>query len=225
MKNGFKFHNHSLDINDLKKIFKSSIPIGIGVIFVWLYDRIDILMVQRMIDLSSVASYAVAYSLYKIPQIISGAILIPTYTDYSRRFSRTHYLKFDDIIKLGVLLLIISILFIIIFLYSSDSLIMILYGTKYKTSTQYLKILAFAIPGIYFNNLTGVISNSIRKEKIPLLSTGIGVLICITMNAILIPVIGIWSAVYTTIAVEYVVFLVQLAFLLKYYFNKKINFI
>lgn len=224
-KNNYIYHNNSFDLNNIKKIFKSSIPIGLGLIFVWLYDRIDILLVQRMIDLSAVASYAVAYSLYKIPQIISGTLLVPAFTNFSQSYARTHCLKFDDIIKLSVLLLIISILFIITILYSSDSLIIILYGTKYKSSIGYLKILAFAIPGIYLNNFTGVISNSIRKEKIPLLSTGIGVFICIIMNIILIPVIGIWSAVYTTITVEYVVFMIQLVLLIKYFLNNKNNLI
>jgi O-antigen/teichoic acid export membrane protein len=63
------------DYSVLKKILYSSVPIGIGIIFVLVYDRIDILIIERFLSFEAVAVYSIAYSLYKIPTIISGVIL------------------------------------------------------------------------------------------------------------------------------------------------------
>jgi len=193
----------------LMKVLKSSVPIGLGSVFVLMYDRIDVLIIERMISFEAVAVYAIAYSLYRVPQIISSVILTPVYTDLSKTYSTNKAIEYHKIIIVFIILIVVSTISIIFVQLFGKSIILFFYGDKYSSSIPYLKYLVFAIPGLFLNNLTGVISNSVRKEKIPMISTGITAVVNILVNIILIPLYGIWGAVAATIMSEYFVFIIQ----------------
>jgi O-antigen/teichoic acid export membrane protein len=210
------------DYTVLKKILYSSVPIGIGLIFVLIYDRIDILIIERFISFEAVAVYSIAYSLYKIPTIISGVILTPFFTDLSKSYSLNNKIDPHEILLVSLILLSISVAAILLVNIFGETIILFFYSSKYSFSIPYLKYLVFALPGLFFNNLTGVISNSIRKEKIPMISTGLGAFIHISINVVLIRFYGLWGAVIATIVSEYFVFILQFILLLKH--NLKYKF-
>jgi O-antigen/teichoic acid export membrane protein len=209
------------DYKVLKKILFSSVPIGMGVIFVLIYDRVDLLIIERFISFEAVAVYSIAYSLYKVPSIISSVVLTPVYTDLSKSFSFNKKIQPHDILLVSVILITISVAAIFFVNVFGETIILFFYGTKYSFSIPYLKYLVFALPGLFFNNLTGVISNSIRKEKIPMVSNGFGALVHVTTNVILIRFYGLWGAVAATILSEYFVFILQFILLLKHNFKYK----
>jgi O-antigen/teichoic acid export membrane protein len=207
----------------LRKILKSSVPIGLGSIFVLLYDRLDILIIERIISFEAVAIYSIAYSLYRVPQLISNVILTPVYTDLSKSFAIKKSIDLHAIMIVCIMLVIISLFSVLLVNMFGEPIILFFYGNKYASSIPYLKYLVFALPGLFLNNLTGVISNSIRKEKIPMISTGITAMVNVTLNIILIPLYGIWGAVAATIISEYFVFILQSILLIN--FNLKQKFI
>jgi PST family polysaccharide transporter len=210
------------DYSVLKKILYSSIPIGLGIIFVLVYDRVDILIIERFLSFEAVAIYSIAYSLYKIPTIISGVILTPVFTDLSKSYSLTNKIDPHEILLVSLILLIISVAAILLVNIFGETIILFFYSSKYSFSIPYLKYLVFALPGLFFNNLTGVIGNSIRKEKTPMISAGVGALIHISITVILIRFYGIWGAVIATIISEYFVFILQFILLLRH--NLKYKF-
>jgi O-antigen/teichoic acid export membrane protein len=207
----------------LKKVMYSSVPIGLGSIFVLLYDRLDVLIIERLISFEAVAVYSIAYSLYKIPQVISNVILTPVYTDLSKAFSLKKQIKLSEIKIVLLILLIVSVGSVILIQLVGGRFILFVYGEKYLSSIPYLNYLVFALPGLFLNNFTGVISNSIRKEKIPMFTTGIAAIINITLNFVLIRVYGIWGAVVATIISEYLVFILQFVLLISH--NAKTKFV
>src|ERR1035437_1063400 len=164
----------------LSKILKSSVPIGLGSIFVLLYDRLDILIIERIISFEAVAIYSIAYSLYRVPQLISNVILTSVYTDLSKSFATKKSIDPHAIMIVCIMLVIISLFSVLLVNMFGEPIILFFYGNKYASSIPYLKYLVFALPGLFLNNLTGVISNSIRKEKIPMVSTGITAVVNIT---------------------------------------------
>jgi O-antigen/teichoic acid export membrane protein len=215
-------HFH-FEFSVLKKILHSSVPIGMGIIFVLIYDRMDVLIIERALSFEAVAIYSIAYSLYKIPTIICNVILTPVYTDLSKSFSVKQKIELNEIIIVFILLIIISVSAILFVGLFGERLILFFYSNKYALSIPYLKYLVFALPGLFLNNLTGVISNSIRKEKIPMISTGFGAVIHVSINIVLISIYGLWGAVIATIISEYLVFIIQLFFLVKH--NLKYKFL
>jgi len=200
----------------LKRIFSSSVPMGLGLFFVFVYDRIDILLIQNIIGLEWVGFYAVAYSFYKIPYIISGVFLTPLYTDLSAEFESNKKINYDRIKKLGLFLVIFSIISICFIFFLSDFIIEIIYGEKYLLSAEILKMLVIALPFLFLNNLTGVTLNSIQKEKLVFYSITVAVVVNISLNIMLLNIVGIMGAVIATILTESLVFMLQLNFLLKY---------
>ena len=205
-----------LNVEILKKIFASSVPMGLGVFFVVIYDRIDILLVQKIIGFESVGIYAVAYSIYKIPQVFSNIFLTPFYSDLSAEFELTHKISFEEIKKLAWLLIISCFLAIVIIYFASGLLVSLIYGEKYFRSSDILKLLIIALPFLFLNNLTGVILNSIRKERAAFYSTMIASLLNVLVNLLLLNLIGLLGAVFSTILTEMMVFLIQLSYILKY---------
>ncbi len=97
-----------------KKVLYSSFPIGLGMFFVLLYDRMDVLIIQRILSYEAVAVYSIAYSFYKLPQIISTVILTPAYTNLSSSFIQSRKIDKHQVIAVSLMLLFISIAGIVI---------------------------------------------------------------------------------------------------------------
>jgi O-antigen/teichoic acid export membrane protein len=165
----------NLDFGVLMKVLRSSLPIGAGILFVWIYDKVDILLIQRVISFEAVGLYSAAYSLYKISQVFCSIVLLPAYSVFSNRFSTKGFVKKSDLRDNGLALLLLAIIFILVFSLLSEILITTLYGQKFAEAAGLLSIICFAIPGLFLNNFTGIISNAIYQEKIPMFGTGIGV--------------------------------------------------
>jgi O-antigen/teichoic acid export membrane protein len=213
----------SLKGDILKRIFASSFPMGLGIFFVVVYDRIDILLIQNIIGLESVSFYAVAYSFYKIPYLIGAVFLTPLYTDLSAEFELKKKIDYDRIKKLGLFLIIFCILSVTVVYFLSDFLIEYIYGEKYILSAEILKLLVIALPFLFLNNLTGVTLNSIRKEKLAFYSATIATLFNLLLNISLLNIIGIVGAVISTILTELLIFLIQLNYIMKYKFVSSIE--
>lgn len=203
-------------IEVLKRIFVSSIPLGMSGFFVMLYDRVDVLLIQKIIGIEAVSFYAIAYSLYKIPHIIVPFILTPLFTDLSSEYESHRKINILKLKNLFFLLLFLSVLSIIVFYFLADMLISLTYGNKYISSSNLLIMLVLALPFLFLNNLTGVILNSIKKEKLSFATTAFGSIINIVMNIILLDLVGIEGAVIATILTEFFVFSLQANYLFKF---------
>lgn len=200
----------------LNRIFASSVPMGLGVFFVVIYDRVDILLIQRIIGAESVGIYAVAYSLYKIPHIFSGIFLTPLYSDLSAEFEMKKRICYEKVKKLALFLIFFCLLAIVVVFFSAEMLVELVYGKKYFLSVDILKLLVIALPFLFLNNLTGVILNSIKREKTVFYSTMIASLLNVLVNMLLLNLIGLVGAVISTIITEILVFLIQLSYILKF---------
>jgi O-antigen/teichoic acid export membrane protein len=208
-KEGIIIPGFRLKGEELKNILKVSLPMGIGIFFVIVYDKIDILLIKIMLNPESIAVYSAAYSIYKLPQILISIILVPLFTELSYQYKKQISVNIDVIKTAGFYLLIYSMVVVLLLFLTAGSIIPLIFGEKYNSSIKLAQILALALPGLFLNNLTGVVLNSIQKEKYPLYSAIIGVIINIGANIILIPAIGIYGAVCATILVETLVFLLQ----------------
>ena len=199
----------------LKSIMKSSLPIGIGILCVWVYDKLDVLLINHFLGSESVSYYAVAYSIYKMPQILTGVVLVPLFTSFSNRYSIEKYLSVKEIAKPAVILLALSVIMILACTLFPELILKVTYGEKYAGAAWILSSLAPALPGLFLNNLTGVVLNSVRNERKAMSSAIYAFLLNVSMNIILLPVIGLRAAVLATVCVEYFILGIQLVYLKK----------
>ncbi len=199
----------------LKTVLRSSLPMGIGVSFVWIYDKIDVLLIQHYIIIESVSYYSVAYSVYKIPQMISGILLTPLFTDLSQKYSFQKQLYINELLKPFSLLLGFSLSVVVFFNIFPEILLSLIYGDMYIVSGGLLGLLSFALPGLFLNNFTGVMLNSIRQERKAMISAFFAMFVNLVINILLLEKIGIMAAVIATISAEYLIFIIQLYYLYK----------
>jgi O-antigen/teichoic acid export membrane protein len=150
-KDNYHIRLSALRFGMVKNILRASLPMGIGMIFVWIYDRADTLLIQNFLGNSAVAFYAVAYSLYKAPQAFSNFILTPVFTEFSGMFAAEGFIERNSFLKKLFILLTISIFFAFIISLSAKYIIMFFYHSTYYPSVGLLVVLLIALPGLILN--------------------------------------------------------------------------
>ncbi|MCE1190340.1 MAG: oligosaccharide flippase family protein [Ignavibacteria bacterium] len=212
----FRPHFTMLSWSMLRRMLAASLPLGLSIVFVWTYDRVDILLLRYFKGDIIIALYAVAYSLYKAPQAFSNFIFTPLFSDLSKEFAGRGKINKSHIYH-KIWVLTASLLpFIAVGFLMAEFITSTIYGSFYAQAAPYFKVLLFALPGLLLNNFTGIILNSARKEQITTQCVFAVALANIIFNIIAIPKIGVWGAVYSTIFTEYLTFLLQLYFIKKY---------
>jgi O-antigen/teichoic acid export membrane protein len=205
----------------IKRILVSALPMGIGMIMVWIYDRVDVVIIQNYLGYSLVAIYAVAYSLYKLPQSFANFILTPLFSELSVVFDEKGYLPITVVKNKVITLLIFTIPVVFLLYYLSGSIIAFLYSRNYLDSVPLLQLLVICIPGLLLNNFTGTTLNSCRKERIVTISVFWAAIINIALNIILISHFRLMGAVVATIITEYFTFFFQFVYILKNHLLKE----
>lgn len=196
-------------ISNFYTFYKVSYPFSLGMLSVVLYDKIDVIFIKEILSSAEVSIYSIAYSFYKLPALIPPIFLIPLYTEMSKYYQENGKINYTLLRNMFLILFSFSCLTFLIYLLSGSFIIEILFGIKFSHSSDMLKILSIGFIFLSLNNLTGVTLNSINKEKYQLAGTIFGVVLNIILNIILLPSIGIYGAVISTIASELLVLLIQ----------------
>jgi len=205
-----------LDFRKIKNIILLSIPIGLAVLFNFLYDKIDIVIISKLTNFSEVAFYNIGYGIYKSSTLAFSFLLISGFTKVSY-LSRNKYAVKLFLIKYFKIILVIGIL-INIFLFSLSGLIInIIYTDKYFNSIFILKILSFAVIGLSLNNLTGIILNGLGLFKQNMIVTFIGFSTNIILNLYFIPLYGIIAAALISVLTEYIILAGDFFYLNKFF--------
>lgn len=218
-----KLHFSLIDKAITKRILVSALPMGIGMIMVWVYDRVDVIIIQNYLGYSFVAIYAVAYSLYKLPQSFANFLLTPLFSELSIAFGEKGYLPVSMLKNKVITLLIFIVPVSMLLYYLAEFLIVFLYSPGYLTSVPILKLLVVCLPGLLLNNFTGTTLNSCRKERVVTYSVLWAAVINIALNIILIPRYGLLGAAIASIITEYFTFFYQFVYILQSQLLKEDN--
>ncbi len=190
-------------LRQLKTILRSSLPIGIGLFFGAAYDRIDVLLIKHLLTPASVAYYAVAYALYRVPAMAAGVILTPSYTDLSHEFSSTKHIQFSTWRLRAGYLLMLALFGAMGLIAARELLLKTLYGEPYAQSSSYLAMLSAGLPALLLNNYTGITLNAVHLERQAMMAAVLAVASNVALNIFLLPIAGITGAVAATVATEY----------------------
>ncbi|MGC8857501.1 MAG: oligosaccharide flippase family protein [Ignavibacteria bacterium] len=189
-------------------------PLGVAVVFNYLYDKVDVLLISKILDFSQVAYYAVPYGIYKSTSLAFGFLLVSGLNRISSVSRRTSaiwlFFKYYSRFLLVISLPLSFLLFVL-----SDKILLLLYGNVYVQSTLVLKILSLGLIGMSLNNLTGVILNGIGKYKVNMYIVMSAFLSNIIVNYLLLPYYGIVASAVITVITEYYIFFVGFINILK----------
>lgn len=209
-----KFAFADFKIKNLLKLLSLTFPLYLAVIFNYLYDKVDVIIISKILGFSQVGIYNIGYGLFKASTLLFGFILISgfsriSYLSRSKRAVKIFFKKYSILIVFATLLIAV---FLFIF---SDFIIYGLYGERYKDSGLILRILTPAIILLGLNNLTGNILNALGLFRENMLVTLTGLIFNIIANILFLQHYGIIASSIITLLTEF--------FILSgdYYFIKK----
>lgn len=211
-----------LNFKKLKFTLAIIIPIGLSSVFNLIYDKIDIVILSAYLDYNKVAQYSVAYTIYRLSGIIFSIILYPAFNQFSRLAENfTENLRL--LLKYLVTIIFVSVIIILIYIFIISPLIPVVFGINYLEASKIIIPLSFAVILWAMNAITGVYLNGLGRFKNVMVATLSGMIFNIVINIILIPIIGVMGAVYTTIITETVILTIEGIYICKYYFNQKMR--
>jgi O-antigen/teichoic acid export membrane protein len=213
-KTGINLKIKSFSLGPVLPVIMTSLPLGLAVVFNYLYDKIDILLISKMIDYNAVAIYSAGYGLFKGAAVSFSFLLVPAFTRISSASIDKQKVNsfFREYFK--IILIICLTASIAAFLFS-DIFIKFLYTERFSGSAGILKILAPAIIAAGLNNLTGTTLNGMGYFKIVMFITLYALLMNVVLNILFIPRYGIQASAVITVITEYFIFFVELYYLRK----------
>jgi len=184
-----------------------------------IYINLDTVVLGLLSSIQSVGYYSTAMKLTKtmLALVVSfGGVLLPRLTWYIANDDRK---EFDRLLKYSmavVLLLCIPITTAIMFL--SKEIVFVFAGSQYIHSVNCLVITSPIILFIGLTNIFGIqILYPLQREKKVLLSVGLGAIVSLSLNIILIPYFAQEGAAWSTLIAEISVLIIQIIFVKSYY--------
>ena len=191
----------SIDIkNDginFQELLKEAWTLGIVLILIQMYFRIDTAMIGYLVDEGEVALYNSAFV------IVEGSFFLPSLITAALIGSLSQADRFLSSFQKGIKILSISG-FLLGLLVSSSSVWFFnnFYPPEFSKAGNLLQLLSWAIPLVYLGTLMTQSLVALDKHKIYLFLTFCGLLINIILNLIWIPEFGATGAVWSTLITE-----------------------
>ena len=202
-----------------KQLFIKSVPFSLSIFFLYIYYRIDTVMLSLMVNDQVTGWYNAAYRLVDvvnyIPFLIVTAILPPM-----ARSSKQDKELLRDIFNRSLRYLIILAVPIGLGTYLlAPRIIQFVYGEGFSNAAFALKILIWAEVFVFVNYLGGQLLNVIDKQKAYTMIIGITAGVNILLNVILIPKYTYIGASFATLVCEVLVFVMVYHFIRKFFLN------
>lgn len=187
-----------------KYLIKESWPLALSNIFISIYNRIDIVMLSFMKTSADIGFYSVAYIFTGAFTLIPLALtqsLFPFISNYFKKSKNS----FKTISRLGFKYLIMVALPLaagVTFL--SKDIILFFFNSSYLPSAAAIAILIWSTFFIFINYPLEIILVSINKQRVKAYINGVGVIINVILNFILIPLLSFIGAALATVFTELV---------------------
>lgn len=199
-----------ISFSNFKSIINASAPIFGGYLFVFIYNRFDIILITYYFNTADCGIYFSSITILNSITLISSFYLTNFYTRLSK-FYKSDTIKFrkEAIISLLFSLSISLVAFFVIYNFSEE-IVGIIFGESFKTSAFILQTISFSLFFILLNYNFGVIFNSMNKSKIPMAASFIAVVVNVLLNLIYIPKYNMLAAIYVKIITEGILFFIFL---------------
>ncbi len=180
---------------------RDSWPIGVGSLTLMAYDRVDTLVASWFLAAPIVGNYVAAYAFYSATLTVSNPINSIAFSDFARYVSEPRALltRFRKA-TVGMLALGAAVgLTLAVF---ASMIVTVVYGRKYDSADSCLRVLAFAVPFLFANNLGGVTLYAIGQQRATMIVTFVALAFNLAFNLVAIPAFGIRAAAWATVATE-----------------------
>ncbi len=198
-------------------ILRQAAPLGLAVVVIAAYGRIDIVLLRALTDRESVGYYSFAYRAVDLAAPLSlmfiGSVfpLLSSHHAASERAEfRQLYQRSQDVLTIiGISLLTLMILF-------ARPIVAVVGGEEYAPAVTSLRILSMAFGLIWLSNLVDYSLIAVGKQGVLLWIAFIGLAVNLSSNAILIPMYGREGAATATVLTELAVLAPAIVILSRY---------
>ncbi len=214
-----KFSFSDIKLAEIPQLLTLTLPLYLAVIFNYLYDKVDVIIISKILDFTEVSIYNIGYGLFKASTLLFGFILTSAYSRVSSLSKSKRAVKIF-LKKYSVIIITITLLISVFLFIFSDVIITGLYGEKYKDSGLILRILAPAIIILGMNNLTGNVLNALGLFRENMFVTLSGLLLNVIANILFLQYYGIIASAVITVLTEIIILTGDF-----YYINKKLQYL
>lgn len=205
----------SLDAKLVKSILKASLPFALLVGFSTIYNRIDVVIITKLLGYEQTGDYTAAYKFFDLISFFPSVVSFSLYPLFATLMAKGAILEIrHNIEKYLRFLIALSLPMAVGGSILAKSIIALVAGPGFPHSAGVLAILIWA-PAILF---IYIVANSLvisQLTKFAVIITGANVIINVVGNLVLIPRYGINAAAAMTVASEF------LQGLFYFYFVKK----
>lgn len=209
-----RFH---FDPHYARQIIKEAMPLGLAVLVITAYGRIDIVLLKLFTDSESVGFYSFAYRSVDLAFPLSfffvGSIfplLSTMHRDGDIAGFRALYQRSHDLLSLGGMAIVTGLILF------SEPAVRLIGGGAYAESVNSLQVLSMAIALIWVSNLVNYGLIAIEKQGALLWIALFGLVVNIASNLVLIPLYDKEGAAAATVLTEAAVLLPALVILSRY---------
>ena len=211
------------------QLIRTSRTFFIITIFVILYWKADIIMLQKMKGSYDVGIYDGAYRFFGIIIVVISNFVLSLFPVIAEYF-QSNKKAFEDVCRKTLkYFLVISFPCVIILLFAAGHLILIIFGEKYRASILLLKILTLAVIPYGIKEIFAHMLIASSNQKIDMRVNGIGMCINIILNLLLIPKFSYLGAAIATLASIILYLTIQFTFIHKHilviHFRERIRFL
>lgn len=192
-----------MDFGMWRHVWSRSWPIAISIFFNLLYLKGDILFLSFYRSQAEVGIYGVTYRvvdmLTALPVMFMGILLpliVNTWSSGNREEFSMHVRRTFDLFMLAAIPIVAGTYVI------SDRLMLFLAGPGYEASGAILRLLIFAVFGVFLGALYGHLVVALNKQKLMVWGYLLVAVLTLIGYFIFIPTYGMWGAAWMTIASE-----------------------
>lgn len=190
----------------IKEIFMQSMPLGIIILFTYIYFRIDAVMLYYLRGAEETGWYSAAFKLIEALLLLMDTIRNALFPLLSKTYGKGNS-QFQQIWREATrYLFILSLPIALGTAFLAPRIIDLLYGDAFRAAGTSLQVLGLALPLLLLNSLSSNILISANKTKNILRAVSIGAGANIALNCLLIPAWGALGAAGATCLSEILVF-------------------
>jgi O-antigen/teichoic acid export membrane protein len=198
----------------IKKILKISIPVGITAFLSLLYFKVDTLMLSLMRSAEEVGIYGLSYKVLENILMLWGLFMASIFPLLSKYHGNSSVTKYKNLLTKTLSLLIgVSIVIIVCGNVFAPLVMRILGGSKFYSSMAPFKILLWAVPLLFLDNVFYNVILSFGKTKHLIVPLIISLIVNVLINLYAIPRYGYIGASYATVITEIVTTVVYIVIL------------
>ena len=205
-----------------KKLFLKSLPFSLSMAFLYIYYRIDTVMLSLMVNDQVTGWYNAAYRLIDVVNYIPFLIVTAILPPMARSSKKDHELLIDIFNRSLRYLVLLSIPIGVGIFWLSPRIILFVYGGGFGNAALALRILIWAEVIVFVNYLCGHLLNVIDRQRVFTTIIGITAGFNIILNFILIPKYTYMGAGIATLVSEVLIFFLMYHFVGKYFIKVKI---